>query len=522
MDDRAPGTTTTRSSGAILRSLPAASWRRWRRSLQLRVIATTVLLCGAAVLVTGVVLLTQIRDRILEVKINAAVAQADNGLRYSEAQLAAVDPVNGEDIRTALERIRLALSDRGGAAGRFEVVLFDDTAAEPVAVARTVTIAEGVPAQLRAGVRGGEQTYQVAPVSTDGAATIPTLIVGSPVPNAAEDIELYFLFPLDGEENSLGLIQSTVVVSGLALLLLVVAIVGAVSRRVVLPVRSAAQTAARLASGNLEDRMQVRGEDDLALLATSFNDMATSLQTQIRQLEQLSRLQQRFTSDVSHELRTPLTTVRMAADLLYAYREDFPAAVARSAELLQAEVDRFELLLADLLEISRFDAGAAVLEADPMDLRALVERVRSANAAIAARQGSDLVVRVGPDAVIAEVDGRRVERILRNLVVNALEHGEGLPVVITLAGNDNAAAITVRDHGSGLRPGEAAQVFSRFWRADPSRRRGLGGTGLGLSISLEDAHLHGGWLQAWGEPGKGAQFRLTVPVRSGEELTHSP
>ncbi len=123
---------------------------------------------------------------------------------------------------------------------------------------------------------------------------------------------------------------------------------------------------------------------------------------------------------------------------------------------------------------------------------------------------------------MADVDGRRVERILRNLMVNAVEHGEGRPIEVRLRGDDRAVAVTVRDHGVGLRPGEAALVFDRFWRADPSRDRRTGGTGLGLSISLEDARLHGGWLHAWGRPGQGAQFRLTLPVRSGDAVVSSP
>ncbi|WP_258028963.1 ATP-binding protein, partial [Streptomyces fradiae] len=124
--------------------------------------------------------------------------------------------------------------------------------------------------------------------------------------------------------------------------------------------------------------------------------------------------------------------------------------------------------------------------------------------------------------VIAEADARRVERILRNLVVNAVEHGEGRDVVVRLASARGAVAVAVRDYGVGLKPGEATRVFNRFWRADPARARTTGGTGLGLSIALEDARLHGGWLQAWGEPGGGSQFRLTLPRTADEPLRGSP
>jgi len=268
--------------------------------------------------------------------------------------------------------------------------------------------------------------------------------------------------------------------------------------------------------------MDVHGEDDLAKLATSFNLMADSLQRQIVQLEELSRVQRQFVSDVSHELRTPLTTVRMAADLLHENRGVFEPAVARSAELLQTQLDRFEALLADLLEISRHDAGAVALDAEPVDLRAIVERVVVSTEPLAQRRGSSVRISAPPSAVTAEVDSRRIERILRNLLVNAVEHGEGNAIEVTVGVDADAVAVTVRDHGVGLQPGEAAMAFNRFWRADPARARTTGGTGLGLSIALEDARLHGGWLQAWGAPGNGAVFRLTLPRRAGQHLHGSP
>jgi two-component system sensor histidine kinase MtrB len=212
----------------------------------------------------------------------------------------------------------------------------------------------------------------------------------------------------------------------------------------------------------------------------------------------------------------------MAADLIHEERDTFEPAVSRSAELLQNQLDRFEELLADLLEISRFDAGAAILDAEPVDLRALVQRVVDSSAPLADRKGSEVIVKAPDEPCVAEVDGRRIDRVLRNLVVNAIEHGEGREVVITVAASDDAVAVAVRDHGVGLRPGESSLVFNRFWRADPARARTTGGTGLGLAIALEDARLHHGWLQAWGEPGGGSQFRLTVPRTTRIELLRSP
>lgn len=212
----------------------------------------------------------------------------------------------------------------------------------------------------------------------------------------------------------------------------------------------------------------------------------------------------------------------MAADVLHDSSAELPPELTRSSELLQAQLDRFESLLADLLEISRYDAGAAVLDAEPIDLTHLVTRVVSLSAPLAERRGSRLVAELPTEPVIVEAEARRIDRVLRNLVDNAIEHSEGEPVEVRLKAGAGGVAVSVRDYGVGLRPGEASLVFGRFWRADPARARATGGTGLGLSIALEDIRLHGGWLQAWGEPRHGSVFRLTLPWRVGGTVTSSP
>ena len=345
------------------------------------------------------------------------------------------------------------------------------------------------------------------------------LAVGVPL---GQDFQLYYAFPFTQQQGFLILIQRILIGVGLALVVLLAAIASLVTRWVVLPVRHAAQAAQRVSAGHLEERMQVLGVDDLAALATSFNEMAASLQAKLAELEELSSVQRQFVSDVSHELRTPLSTIKMAADLLFESRQELDAAGGRSAELLQSQLERFEELLVDLLEISRYDAGAATLEADLVDVCDLVRRSADDAQQLAERKGSRIEFRLPATGCFAEVDRRRVERILRNILVNAVEHGEGKDVVVTAAIDSAAVAVSVRDYGVGLRPGEQQRVFERFWRADPARARTTGGTGLGLAISLEDARLHGGWLQAWGERGKGSVFRLTLPRVVGQELAGSP
>jgi two-component system sensor histidine kinase MtrB len=295
-----------------------------------------------------------------------------------------------------------------------------------------------------------------------------------------------------------------------------------VTRNVVSPVSHAALVSEKLAAGQLQERIVVKGEDEVARLGASFNHMAASLQEQITQLATLSQMQQRFVSDVSHELRTPLTTVRMAAEVLYDARHDFDPINKRSAELLYNQVERFQSLLADLLEISRFDAGVAMLDVEPTDILQVVANVVEDVSPVAAEYGSEITINSREKSIIVEMDDRRIERILRNLVLNALEHSEGNPVSISVAANDTAVAVAVQDHGIGMTQSEAARVFDRFWRADPARARTTGGSGLGLSIAAEDTKLHNGWLQAWGKKGTGSNFRLTLPLKQGESITRSP
>jgi len=264
----------------------------------------------------------------------------------------------------------------------------------------------------------------------------PGLVAGSrlTVPNAGY-YELYLVYDLSDASQTLGFVQQTLALGGLALVLLIGAVTYLVVRLVVGPVRLAAETSEKLAAGQLEVRIPEKGDDVIATLARSFNGMADSLQRQITKLAELSRLQQRFVSDVSHELRTPLTTIRLAGDVLYDQRETFAPSAERTAELLHTQVERFELLLADLLEISRYDAGAVELEVEPTNLVRLVEDAVDSLDSVAATRGSDLRVLAPGGYFEAEVDARRIRRILRNLLGNALEHGEGRPITVTVDSN---------------------------------------------------------------------------------------
>ncbi|MFF5444366.1 MtrAB system histidine kinase MtrB [Streptomyces sp. NPDC012888] len=541
LQDGAPGGPVLRLLVRLVRRPLLPAVRLWRRNIQLRVVAATLLMSLGVVLLLGFVVIGQVSAGLLDAKQKAAQSQAAGGFAVAQERAnvpsaadgqdpAAVDVKVGRDASTWMNGLVKQLASGGQTA--FEVVALGagtDDPGEGVRGARAsgdVDPATSIPASLRTAVdnrSGPYQTFSRIRYSTPKAASEPALVIGKRLTDINGDpYHLYYLFPLTHEEQSLNLVRGTIATAGLFVVVLLGAIAWLVVRQVVTPVRMAAGVAERLSAGKLQERMKVTGEDDIARLGEAFNKMAQNLQTKIQQLEDLSRMQRRFVSDVSHELRTPLTTVRMAADVIHEARADFDPVTARSAELLAGQLDRFESLLADLLEISRFDAGAAALEAEPIDLRDVVRRVIDGAEPLAEAKGTRIRVLGDSQPVVAEADARRVERVLRNLVVNAVEHGEGRDVVVRLASAGGAVAVAVRDYGVGLKPGEATRVFNRFWRADPARARTTGGTGLGLSIAVEDARLHGGWLQAWGEPGGGSQFRLTLPRTADEPLRGSP
>ncbi|WP_133897882.1 MtrAB system histidine kinase MtrB [Streptomyces sp. KS 21] len=550
MADGAPGGPVLRLFVRLVRRPLLPAVRLWRRNIQLRVVAATLLMSLAVVLSLGFVVIAQVSKGLLDAKEEAAQSQAAGGFAVAQEKANtpstvdgpdATDNKVGRDASTWMNSLVKQLASGGQTA--FEVVALGagpggQSEGQPggptvsgVKGARAsgnVDPTASVPPQLRREVNHATGTFKTFSQIkyTAGAgdkAPEPALVVGKRLTDINGDpYDLYYLFPLTQEEESLNLIKVTIATAGVFVVVLLGAIAWLVVRQVVTPVRMAAGIAERLSAGRLQERMKVTGEDDIARLGEAFNKMAQNLQLKIQQLEDLSRMQRRFVSDVSHELRTPLTTVRMAADVIHDARVDFDPITARSAELLAGQLDRFESLLADLLEISRFDAGAAALEAEPIDLREVVRRVIDGAEPLAEHKGTRIRVLGDTQPVIAEADARRVERVLRNLVVNAVEHGEGRDVVVRLASAGGAVAVAVRDYGVGLKPGEATRVFNRFWRADPARARTTGGTGLGLSIAVEDARLHGGWLQAWGEPGGGSQFRLTLPRTADEPLRGSP
>ncbi len=347
-----------------------------------------------------------------------------------------------------------------------------------------------VPAGLRAIVDRGELGYERTTVAGDHF-----LVTGAPAGNGTK---LYFFFPENGVRHELSVLRN-VLLGGVGILVLLAALAGAVLARSALrPVARASTAAHSLAEGLLETRLPVEGRDEFGAWAQSFNEMAAALEAKIGELQAAQARERRFTADVAHELRTPLTALMGEASLLADQLDRMPPESRRPAELLIADVARLRRLVEDLMEISRFDAGAESVHAEEVDVPALVRAtVRS--------RGWDDRVRLEGDGLRVTSDPRRLERIVANLLDNALEHG-GSVVSVRIG----ERTIEVADDGQGIAPEDLPHVFERFYKADVSRSGG--GTGLGLAIARENALLLGAELVVVSEPGAGSRFTLVLPV----------
>nr|WP_242609377.1 MtrAB system histidine kinase MtrB [Agromyces ramosus] len=499
----------------------------WRRSLQFRTVLITLGLSGLAILVIGLYISFSVASNLFQAQRETVLEASNNATAAAQSILDSSDAADRASLQLLMAS---AIRTISSVSGSNDIALFREPGQDSVLIAppdrQSPRLGGGViTPELREQVQEhpDRQYWQSVALPNADAGTDPGIVVGSDleVP-AAGRYELYLGYDLSEAEQTLAFMQVTGIVGAAALLALLSAITLVVVRGVIEPIRATAATSRRLAAGDLGVRMPESGEDELATLAASFNGMADSLQARIRELAELSVMQQRFVSDVSHELRTPLTTIRLAGDVLYGQRDDFPGPTSRTVELLHTQTDRFERLLADLLEISRYDAGSVKLTTEPTNLVHLAGDAIESMHELAREQGCELRLDAPGGHLDAEVDPRRIGRIVRNLLGNAIEHGEGRPIVVAVDSNETAIALSVRDYGMGMSEEETARVFDRFWRADPSRTRTIGGTGLGLAISLEDAVAHGGMLDVWSEPGKGTVFRLTLPRTPDAAAVVSP
>lgn len=493
----------------------------WSTSLQVRFVGTVLIVSSVVMFVLGFALSSVVTDRITAAKVDTASVEIDRARANLEYQLETSGSTGS--LQAKLNSARAGLTQRAQESS--------DTSAfyEPVLISRgsggvITSSPEGyqIPPPLAQFVTDGNVAYQFASVERPDGSAYDALIVGTPTNGNIPNLQLYLVMNMESEASTVALMRGILASAAVIVIVLLVGIAWLASQQIVAPVRSASRTAQRFASGHLRERMPVDGEDEMAVLAMSFNDMADTLSKQIHNLEEYGNLQRQFTSDVSHELRTPLTTVRMAADMIASNEDDLDPLTKRASQLMTIELDRFEALLNDLLEISRHDAGVAELSATTIDVRTPIESAWEQTRHLAEELNVEVEFELPEEPESIEGDARRIERIIRNLVANAIDHSEGNPVCVAVHSNEEAVAITVTDSGVGLKPGQDEMVFNRFWRADKSRKRHSGGTGLGLAIAREDALLHNGTLDAAGEFGVGSQFRLVLPRHPDVGFEHAP
>jgi len=536
-DPTPPPTTQSREDRRGLRRMLSriGAWlestspvRAARSSLSVRIAVAMTGAAAVLLIVFALVTSLQLRDSVFASRRDAVLEDAS--VRFSSAQ-SVFDQSTASTPDQVQEAARQMVENiRGSAAGAGAVSVMLLRAPQATDTFRINEIVDSgmldvVDAPLREDVQAGTQAYwqSVSIPDSDGQGSEPGIIVGMLVnlPRAGAH-ETYIVYSLQSEQTLIDMVMRVLGVGAIPIIVALPLGTFWVLFHLLRPVRRTAAAATRLADGDLGTRVEVEGTDEMARLGGAFNDMASSLQEQIQEYDELSRLQQRFVSDVSHELRTPLTTIRMAEEMIWQDRDQFEPATKRSAELLHDQVGRFESMLADLLEISRYDAQSALLDPDTVDLRTVVAKVVEANSELAVRLGVEVRVDAPAERAAAEVDVRRIERVLRNLLVNAIEHAEGRPVIVSIGASATDVAVRVRDHGVGMSPHTVAHVFDRFFRADPARTRTTGGTGLGLSIAAEDVGLHHGVLEAWGVLGEGSSFLVILPRAVGNEVASRP
>lgn len=512
------------------RNIPRRMRRLWRESLQFRALATAGVLMFLSFLAVGWSLSSQIATSLFENQKSQALQESISGFRNVQSVLNSSEMRSDSEIRRNVSRT-LTVLDAGASGKRSWILVPLEGQGKqgfiPEQSSDKSLNSSSIPTDFKNTVRDREGVYwQTSTITTfenNRERTHPVLIVGTHVSIAQNpNYGLFTVYDMTDSSSTIAHINFVLFGGFCALLTVVLSVVWFVTRFVVRPITQTAITAERLAAGDLDRRVSVKGEDQAARLGISFNRMADSLQEKIVQLERLSTLQQRFVSDVSHELRTPLSTVRLGTELLYDSRENMTPMQVRSVELLHGQVDRFQSMLADLLEISRFDAGSAMLTIDTEDFIQVLSNILQEALPHLERTNTKLNVHTNHESIMVDMDRVRIERVLRNLLYNAIEHGESRPIDVYVDANATNLGIAVRDHGIGLSEDEAVQVFNRFWRADTSRKRTLGGTGLGLSIAAEDVRLHGGTLEAWGEKGHGACFTMNLPLVHGAPLGESP
>ncbi|MFI0257566.1 sensor histidine kinase [Streptomyces sp. NPDC017056] len=340
-----------------------------------------------------------------------------------------------------------------------------------------------------------------SPTPSPAPSSEPSAASGKGKPSG---LVVYAEFSLADEKADVDALVTAAQAGALPALALAVVPALFAARRVLLPVRRLREAAERITSGELDTRSPVTGRDELADLTATFNDMARALEKDDAELRRMEANARRFAADVSHELRTPLAAMSAVTEVLDEDAARLDPDTADAVRLISSETAKLARMVEDLIEVSRFDAGAADLHLDEIDVAVALRKT------LQLRGWQDQVDTELPDGLRARFDPRRIDVVVANLVGNALRHG-GTPVRLTAYARTGRLRIDVADRGPGIDPEALPHVFERFYKADAARARS-GGSGLGLAIAMENVRLHGGTLRAANAPDGGAVFSVDVPL----------
>jgi signal transduction histidine kinase len=355
---------------------------------------------------------------------------------------------------------------------------------------------DAVPPSLRRAVAASEvPVHERAMMAGD-----PVLVAAGRVPDA--ETEVYFFFSERALWDSLHRLELILLGGWGSIVLLTALISGIIARKALRPVRRAAAAAHSMAEGLLDTRLPVATNDEFGIWAAAFNRMAEALNRRVTDLVESQARERRFTADVAHELKTPLTSMVTGAEFLQDQLPRLAPDVRRATELVVADVNRMQRLVSDLLEISRMESGSEQAEHEPVDVKGLIHTT------IRTRGWEDRVS-LDLDDVWLETDPRRLERVVANLVENAVRHGR-TGVRVRLASEGSSAVIEVSDRGAGISPQDLDHVFERFYKANGARASG--GSGLGLAIVAGHVKLLGGSVVVGSRPDLGTRFTLTLPT----------
>ncbi|MFC5719445.1 sensor histidine kinase [Streptomyces gamaensis] len=474
------------------------------RGLRVRLVVAFLLVAAFSALLTAALVFRQARSAILDRTQSVAVRDLRAQLDSLAPDLAF--PPGASDLRNLTRQLDLAGRARGWrtAAGYAEGPLVPASGdAVPVPQALREEVAAGRQTVTQRTVRGGHTWLTIGmPVTyAPGGGSVDR-------GGEATGLTVYAVFPLDTEQADIDALVGAARAGAVPALALALVPALYAARRVLLPVRRLRRGAERIASGELGTRLDVTGQDELAALTRTFNTMAAALEQDDAELRRLEAGARRFAADVAHELRTPLAAMTAVTEVLDEDADSgaLPEDTADAVRLISDETRKLARMVEDLMEVSRFDAGAAPLQLDVVDLSDLVTRTLR----LRGRCDDPRVSVRLPERLPVRVDARRVDVVLGNLVDNALRHGRP-PVTVTARAGSGQAVVTVTDSGPGIPADALPHVFDRFYKADRARARSEG-SGLGLAIAQENARLHGGALSAANGPGGGAVFTLVLPV----------